>query len=220
MSFWIGSVLALLLLQTTSEPAPPPVVFQKRDWNLTQAYSDVYKILSSQNTASPANLPLMWERQTSFDMAGPMTENLVMLSHLTGNRRAKEGNEDFFRAAKSYWTATAGRNMTCPIRYLTIYAQGYAFNGDREMADMARATLNELYDPQAALLVNQIVYSASYKVQEDIHNLIHAWWALGDQKFYDLALTRSRFLFNKHMGTVVSYQSAQGIVSSFLYRQT
>jgi len=52
MSFWIGSILALLLLQTTSEPAPPPVVFQKRDWNLTQACSDVYKILSSQNTCS------------------------------------------------------------------------------------------------------------------------------------------------------------------------
>jgi len=53
MSFWIGSVLALLLLQTTSEPAPPPkVVFQKKDWNLMQAYSDVYKILSNQNTCS------------------------------------------------------------------------------------------------------------------------------------------------------------------------
>lgn len=63
MSFWIGSVLVLLLLQTTqvlaqqvnetsSEPAPPKLIFQKKDWNLTQAYSDVYKILSSQNTCS------------------------------------------------------------------------------------------------------------------------------------------------------------------------
>src|ERR1043166_2613909 len=60
MSFWICSVLALLLLQTTqvlaqqvsSQPASPELVFQKRDWNLSQAYADVYKILSTQNTCS------------------------------------------------------------------------------------------------------------------------------------------------------------------------
>jgi len=59
MSFWIGSVLSLLLLQTIrvlaqqpSEPAPPPLVFQTKDWNLTQAYADVYKILSDQNKCS------------------------------------------------------------------------------------------------------------------------------------------------------------------------
>jgi len=60
MSFWIGTVLSLVLLQTTqvlaqqvsSDPAAPQLVFQKKDWNLTQAYSDVYKILSNQNTCS------------------------------------------------------------------------------------------------------------------------------------------------------------------------
>jgi len=62
MSFWLSSVLALLLLQTTqvlaqqvneaSSAPPPQLVFQKKDWNLTQAYSDVYKILSNQNTCS------------------------------------------------------------------------------------------------------------------------------------------------------------------------
>jgi len=62
MSFWISSVLSLLLLQTiqvvaqqangSAEPAPPQLVIQKRDWNFNQAYSDVYKILSNQNTCS------------------------------------------------------------------------------------------------------------------------------------------------------------------------
>lgn len=62
MSFWIGSVLSLLVLQTiqvaaqqasgSAEPAPPQLVIQKRDWNFNQAYSDVYKILSNQNTCS------------------------------------------------------------------------------------------------------------------------------------------------------------------------
>ena len=62
MSLWISSVLSLLLLQTiqvvaqqangSAEPAPPLLVIRKRDWNFNQAYSDVYKILSNQNTCS------------------------------------------------------------------------------------------------------------------------------------------------------------------------
>ena len=62
MSFWISGVLGLLLLHTvqvvaqqingSSEPAAPQLVIQKRDWNFNQAYSDVYKILSNQNTCS------------------------------------------------------------------------------------------------------------------------------------------------------------------------
>lgn len=62
MSLWISSVLGVLLLHGmqvmaqqengSSEPAAPRVVIQKRDWNLNQAYADVYKILSNQNTCS------------------------------------------------------------------------------------------------------------------------------------------------------------------------
>ncbi|HJY26666.1 MAG TPA: hypothetical protein VJ306_01435 [Pyrinomonadaceae bacterium] len=62
MSLRLSSVLALLLLQTipmvaqqkneSSEPAAPRLLIQKRDWNFNQAYSDVYKILSNQNTCS------------------------------------------------------------------------------------------------------------------------------------------------------------------------
>ena len=62
MSFWIGSVLNILLLATIqlhaqrvaepTEPAPPRLVLEKQDWNLTRAYSDVFKILSDQNTCS------------------------------------------------------------------------------------------------------------------------------------------------------------------------
>jgi hypothetical protein len=62
MSLRLSSVLALLLLQTipvvaqqineSSEPLAPRLLIQKRDWNFNQAYSDVYKILSNQNTCS------------------------------------------------------------------------------------------------------------------------------------------------------------------------
>ena len=36
----------------TSETPPQPLVFSHKDWELTQAYSDVFKILSDENTCS------------------------------------------------------------------------------------------------------------------------------------------------------------------------
>ena len=57
MSFRISSVLVLLLLSgqalaQSAEQAPPRLVIHKRDYNLNQAYSDVFNILSDQNTCS------------------------------------------------------------------------------------------------------------------------------------------------------------------------
>jgi hypothetical protein len=72
MSLWTTSVISLLLLITgqseaqnansdkkpltieeTSEEVPRRLIFtKKRDWYLTQAYSDVFEILSSQNPCS------------------------------------------------------------------------------------------------------------------------------------------------------------------------
>ena len=74
MSLWIRSAIALLLLQNaqyqaqeanadsgpaaieeiaaSSEELPPPLVFAKKNWDLTRAYFDVFAILSSENTCS------------------------------------------------------------------------------------------------------------------------------------------------------------------------
>lgn len=70
MSLWTSTIICVLLLQPVqsqtqegkpvpidevpvpSEESPRRVVFTKKDWDLTQAYSDVFKILSSQNTCS------------------------------------------------------------------------------------------------------------------------------------------------------------------------
>jgi hypothetical protein len=74
MSLWTSSVLSILLLHAVQIQAqqgsdesravgidevdtpvvdpPRPVVFIKKDWDLTQAYQDVFKILSNQNTCS------------------------------------------------------------------------------------------------------------------------------------------------------------------------
>ena len=76
MSLWTSSILSLglFLLQTTqaqtqainagpksvpsdesmvaSDDRPHPVVFKKRDWDLTQAYFDVFNILSNENPCS------------------------------------------------------------------------------------------------------------------------------------------------------------------------
>jgi hypothetical protein len=74
MSLWTSSLLSILLLQTISSPVqdisgqvrqavieeattaseerPQRLVFSHKDWELTQAYSDVFKILSDENTCS------------------------------------------------------------------------------------------------------------------------------------------------------------------------
>ena len=75
MSLWTSSVISLLLLlpatqsqaqQTDDkstpsvikeaherlEESPTPLIFTKKGWSLTQAYFDVFKILSDQNTCS------------------------------------------------------------------------------------------------------------------------------------------------------------------------
>lgn len=60
MAFWIGGVLSVFLLSTIqvlaqqnqSAEETPPLVVQKKDYNLNQAYTDVFKILNDQNTCS------------------------------------------------------------------------------------------------------------------------------------------------------------------------
>jgi hypothetical protein len=74
MSLWTSSLLGILLLQplvlpmqelnreirtavteeaaATSEERPQPLVFSHKDWELTQAYSDVFRILSDENSCS------------------------------------------------------------------------------------------------------------------------------------------------------------------------
>ena len=109
MSLWTSTVICVLLLQgaetqaqqaseenktvaidevaVPSEEPPRPVVVTRKDWNITQAYIDVFKILSNQNTCSDfyrgprtattvlngfvtrvKSQPLL--REVSFEMAG------------------------------------------------------------------------------------------------------------------------------------------------------
>ena len=107
MSLWTSSVITLLLLQTppaqtqevnvgsktveevTASEAEPAhrLTLEKRDWSLTQAYSDVFKILSARNQCSNfyggpvaattvlndfvANVkPRLLIRETTFEMHG------------------------------------------------------------------------------------------------------------------------------------------------------
>src|ERR1043165_8484149 len=61
MSLWTSTIICILLLQLVQAQAqqasdesesPRLLVLKKRDWDLTSTYSDVYKILSSQNPCS------------------------------------------------------------------------------------------------------------------------------------------------------------------------
>lgn len=90
MSIWTSTVLCVLLLQNgaPSEEPPRQLVVTKKDWNITQAYIDVFKILSDQNACSdfyrgPRTATKVLNgfvtrvksqlllRDVSFEMAGP-----------------------------------------------------------------------------------------------------------------------------------------------------
>ena len=54
MSIWTSTVICVLLLQNgaPSEEPSRPLVVTRKDWNITQAYIDVFRILSNPNTCS------------------------------------------------------------------------------------------------------------------------------------------------------------------------
>jgi len=71
MSLWTSTIICVLLLPSVqaqaqqandavpidevaapAEESPRPLVFTKKDWDITQAYADVFRILSSQNMCS------------------------------------------------------------------------------------------------------------------------------------------------------------------------
>jgi hypothetical protein len=90
MSLWTSTVICVLLLQNgvPSEEPSRPLVVTRKDWNITQAYIDVFKILSNPNTCSefyrgPRTATIVLNgfvtrvksqsllREVSFEMAGP-----------------------------------------------------------------------------------------------------------------------------------------------------
>jgi hypothetical protein len=89
MSLWTSTLICVLLFQNVApvEEPPRPLVVTKKDWNVTQAYVDVFKILSNQNTCSefyrgPRTATMVLNgfvtrvksqqllREVSFEMAG------------------------------------------------------------------------------------------------------------------------------------------------------
>ena len=125
MSLWTTSVLTLFLLQTapiedlaaSSEDVPPRLVLEKKGWYLNQAYSDVYNILSDQNTCSnfyggrrAATTVLnafvsqiKYEqvyREISFRMGGRLTlvqDNAAGVSYRLFDRTAVNTNGSFYQ---------------------------------------------------------------------------------------------------------------------------
>jgi hypothetical protein len=101
MPVWISSVLSVLLLTTievmgqqverSEEPPPAPrLVMQKKDWNLSRAYSDVFRILDDQNTCSrfyggPRAATLVLNRFVRNVKSQPLTPEVAF--HMAGRLR-------------------------------------------------------------------------------------------------------------------------------------
>lgn len=169
-----------------------------------------------------AALPFYWETTTETDNAGSATvDHILSLYYLTGDRRARECVEECFAATKSLWNLKfATQRQMFPLRLFHTLVQGYAFTGDPDYAALARASLDVLYDPQTELLMNPVGrYAETYKISQDLLVLINAWNLLGDPRLYDMAARQSRYLLDNSLGQLVRYNSAQGLVASFLWRQ-
>jgi hypothetical protein len=144
MSIWTTSVLILVLLHTVSaraqmavneskrvtieethEPAadlPPPLVLPKRDFEVVQAYADVFKILSDQNTCSsfyggprPATIVLnsfipaveshRLTREVMFKMSGrpQMRQDPVSGVSYRLFEKVTVNNDSSFYQRRDYW---------------------------------------------------------------------------------------------------------------------
>ncbi|HEU4874529.1 MAG TPA: hypothetical protein VFT44_15620 [Pyrinomonadaceae bacterium] len=119
MSLWTSSVLSLLLLQTPtpSEEQPRRLVVVKKDWSLTSAYSDVFKILSQQNPCSDFYggsraattvlneffvlvTPEQMNREVTFQMVGPprlLRDPATGASYRLFNRTLVNTNGSFYQ---------------------------------------------------------------------------------------------------------------------------
>ena len=119
MSLWTSSVLSLLLLQTPtlSEEQPRRLVVVKKDWSLTSAYSDVFKILSQQNACSDFYggsraattvlneffvlvTPEQMNREVTFQMVGPprlLRDPATGASYRLFNRTVVNTNGSFYQ---------------------------------------------------------------------------------------------------------------------------
>lgn len=170
-----------------------------------------------------AALPFSWERKTETDTAGnDAVDSLMTEYYLTCDRRTGECLREQFEATKRIWTPElALKRQMFILRLYRTLVQGYAFTGDADYAALARAMTDMIYDPQAELrMIKGFRYFSSYKISQDIIGLIDAWQVLGDERCYEMALRQARYLLDCSSGALVRYNSAQGVMDSFLYRQT
>ena len=191
--------------------------------------------LSASGTDIPAGganmgmLPFYWESYSSLHISSASNLNdFIWDYYLTGYRRAKDGVLDYVDGVKHTWTPALARRDGRALVLLRMLTQAYAFTWDPQLRDMAEATMDAVYKPDAELgLFQKRTYyeteerNTAYKTQVDVRAVIEAWQVLGGRRYHDIAMKLSRYWWQKFLGEwPLFYCNPHALVGSFLYRET
>ncbi|HRU07107.1 MAG TPA: hypothetical protein P5137_15180, partial [Candidatus Brocadiia bacterium] len=104
-----------------------------------------------------------------------------------------------------------------------LLTQVYTFTWDPAIRALIEANTDLFTDAEGDLgLTKDRPYnSSSYKTQVDVACILDAWRALGQRRYYDLAMRLSRFWWGEFLGTwPIFYFNPQGRIGQFLYDET
>ena len=148
--------------------------------------------------------------------------------YLNGYRRAKDVILEYVDGLKRTWTPAAAQHDQRVLVLLKMLTQAYSFTWDPKLKDLAEATMDVVYRPNAPLgLFQKRTYytteerNTSYKTRVDLRSVIDAAELLGGRRYHDVAAKLTRYWWEKDIGEwPLFYCNPLGVSGNFLYRET
>lgn len=177
--------------------------------------------------ATPGMLPFYWERYSSQHISSATNLNSLLWDyHLTGYRRAGDVVAEYVEGIKRTWSPAAAKRDQRALCLMRLLVQAYQHCWDPALREMAEATFDTVYRPDAPLrLYQRRTYyeteerNTSYKTQVDLRAVIDAWEILGGERYHDTALRLCRYWWQQFLGHwPLFYCNPQAVAGSFLHR--
>lgn len=170
-----------------------------------------------------ARLPFYWVVNANMEFGNSSSLNhLIWQYQLTGYRRAGDTLRDFAQSAKRIWTPARAMHPTYPPNVLWLLTQVYGFTQDREIRDLALATMALLEDDETAMGISSEsnYLSNTYKGNALSQVYIDAWETIGNSRFLPVAQRYSE-LFTARYETTPPYQYMRNArAATFHYEDT
>ena len=179
--------------------------------------------------ALPGHLPFYWEADLNMHIESSSNLNSYLWDYyLSGYRRAKDVMLEYVDGLKRTWTPAAAQRDQRALVLMKMLTQAYSFTWDPQLKDLAEATMDVVYKPDAPLgLFQKRTYytteerNTSYKTQVDLRGVIDAAELLGGRRYHDVAAKLTRYWWEKDIGEwPLFYCNPLGVSGSFLYRET